>query len=252
MNKILEKVKETYKRANKERRLAMAKKYGFNTTEEFLAYLEGKEVTEVTSTVKPKIHIVNLLDNSGSMNGPKFRNAYEAICNEVEELKKVTDVEYTYSLYNFNRNDRPNKEIGNVPVNKVYIPDIEANTSTPLYDTINTLASDLLSNIDSDTKVLVKIFTDGQNNKGGNALLTSQNITEMEAKGITVTFVGTKEDVTYVIRTLGIEASNTLVHDNTDKGVKEAFDTTMRATTTYTKNVVEGKDVSKGFYKNLK
>ena len=48
---------------------------------------------------------------------------------------------------------------------------------------------------------------------------------------------------------LNIDKSNTLVHDNTGEGVKKAFDTTLKATRTYSKKVTKGEDVLTGFYK---
>jgi len=101
--------------------------------------------------------------------------------------------------------------------------------------------------------VLVKIFTDGENNwKRSLEANAIEAIKTLQQQGITVTFVGTKEDVSRIQRTFGIDESNTLVHDNTGKGVQEAFEKTRGATQAYTKNVVAGNDVSRGFYKNIK
>ena len=70
--------------------------------------------------------------------------------------------------------------------------------------------------------------------------------------GWTVTFVGTEEDVAFVQANLSIADSNTLVHDNSARGVKLSFESYMDNQTNYTKNVSKGIDVTTGFFKNIK
>ena len=68
---------------------------------------------------------------------------------------------------------------------------------------------------------------------------------------VTVTFIGTDFDVENVISRLGIDKSNTLSYDGTAKGLEASFDATIASRVEYSTNVVQGKDVSRGFYKNI-
>lgn len=271
MGKIEEQLLADFKKANKTRKESLAKKYGFDNAEQYLNYLENitypnrkKETIETVkkvvkgkkAKVKPTIHIVNLLDNSGSMSGKKFDNAYLGIKEEVKLLQVDTTANYTYTLFHFT--DIPpytgKATIDNVSIANVVLPKLNADTGTPLYDTIIEIRDLLIGKqYPVDTKVLVKIFTDGRDEHSKSYVKAAATaINEMKVNGITVTFVGTEEDVKFIIDKLNIDKSNTLVHDNTGEGVKAAFAVSNNATLNYTKNVVAGNDVSKGFYKNIK
>lgn len=76
-------------------------------------------------------------------------------------------------------------------------------------------------------------------------------IATCEARGFTITFIGTKNDTAYIVRHLNIDFSNTLVHDNTGEGVKMSFQTQATATTQYRKSLEKGEDVSRGFYSKV-
>jgi len=240
-------------RSNKERKLKLANEAGFSTVEGYKDFLvssiQGVEVVKPITTDKPKIHIVELLDNSGSMLGSKFDNAYEGIQNEIKKLKLISEVEYTYSLFNFEDIVTPNCILYNTPINSVTIPKIRCNTGTPLYATIEFIASYLLKE-STNEKILVKIFTDGRDEHSRDRKKGAiKSINEMQKAGITITFVGTEQDVRIITQELNIDSSNTLVHDNTARGVEKSFMTTMDATVAYTQSVVRGEDVLTGFYK---
>jgi uncharacterized protein YegL len=250
MDKIKEKLLEDFKKANKKRKITLANRYGFSTPEEYLASLEGKEV--IKPLVKPTIHNIVLLDNSGSMAGIKFNNAYKGIKEEIEMLKTNKEVDYIYTLFNFTHPSNPNLVINSLPISEVKLPVINANTGTPLYDTLLLIKETIVPNIKEDTKVLLKIFTDGKDEHSSSSVLQAASaIKLMQLAGVTVTFVGTERDVEYIISKLHIDASNTLVHDNTGEGVERAFMTSMAATVEYSKSVVKGEDVSVGFYKKI-
>lgn len=70
MDKIFEKLLDDFKRANKARKQTLAKRYGFDTPEEYLAYLEGtKTSTAKKKSPKTKVStdIVIAFDTTGSM-----------------------------------------------------------------------------------------------------------------------------------------------------------------------------------------
>ena len=198
----------------------------------------------VIPQVHTKLHKVVILDGSGSMQGDKYNNAelgvkqdYEACKKEFSDYLLVEFSNYNTSvLYDFTKPLKFKPSYG----------------GTALYDTIVQVFTTLL-NTPEDEKVLVQIFTDGEDlhsmpqSKGQAKKLIEQ----FNSKGWTVTFVGTKEDVEDIQMNLSVDATNTLVHDNTAKGVKMSFETYTIATSTFTKNVAEGKETTRGFFKDI-
>ena len=198
----------------------------------------------VIPQVHTKLHKVVILDGSGSMRGAKYNNAelgvkqdYEACKKEFSDYLLVEFSNYNTSvLYDFTKPLKFKPSYG----------------GTALYDTIVQVFTTLL-NTPEDEKVLVQIFTDGEDlhsmpqSKGQAKKLIEQ----FNSKGWTVTFVGTKEDVEDIQMNLSVDATNTLVHDNTAKGVKMSFETYTIATSTFTKNVAEGKETTRGFFKDI-
>lgn len=192
-----------------------------------------------------KMHKVVILDGSGSMQGEKYNNAelgvkqdYEACKNEFNDYLLVEFSNYNTSvLYNFTTPLKFKPSYG----------------GTALYDTIVQVFTMLL-NTPEDEKVLVQIFTDGEDlhSMPQSKQKAKQLIEQFNAKGWTVTFVGTKEDVEDIQMNLSIDSTNTLVHDNTAKGVKSSFETYTAATSLYTKAVKQGESVTRGFFKSIK
>jgi len=124
---------------------------------------------------------------------------------------------------------------------------------TALYSTIYNTLTGILSNTPTEDKVLIQIFTDGQDTDSSEYRIRAKEVIEQcNSKGWTVTFVGTESDVAFVQRNLSIADSNTLVHDNTAKGIKMSFESYMDNQTTYSKNVSRGEDVTTGFFKDIK
>ncbi len=191
-----------------------------------------------------KLHKVVLLDSSGSMEGSKYDNAKLGVLQDYDACKnEFTDylfVQFSNSSnavqYDFSKPLAFNPSFG----------------GTALYDAIVKVFKSLLSTPDNE-KVLVQIFTDGEDlhSNPWSKEEARQLIEKFNAKGWTVTFVGTESDVKDIQRNLSIDATNTLVHDNTAKGVKMSFESYRGAQSTFTKNVAEGKETSKGFFKNI-
>jgi len=201
---------------------------------------------EVSTPIKStKLHKVVILDGSGSMQGDKYNNAelgvkqdYEACKKEFNDYLLVEFSNYNTSvLYNFTTPLKFKPSYG----------------GTALYDTIVQVFTTLL-NTPEDEKVLVQIFTDGEDLHSipQSKQKAKQLIEQFNAKGWTVTFVGTEHDVAFVQANLSIDSTNTLVHDNTAKGVKSSFETYTAATSLYTKAVKQGESVTRGFFKSIK
>lgn len=251
---------------NKEYREQIAKRLGYTTdyvqnyvtgatnTFEKINFAKGiiqheltKDEKKVTAN-KPTIHEVVILDNSGSMYGDKFNNAYQGVKDEVEMLKADNSVNYKYSLFNFD-NSKPTLQINCQSIKLVGIKPMNTNNGTPLYDTIVAAYEHIKEKLVKDTKVLLKVITDGcdEHSKGGISIAKA-SITTLKSLGITTTFIGTKEDVAFIVKQLAIDVSNTLVHDNTSEGIKETFIKINAATKEYSKKIVAGEDVSTGFF----
>lgn len=192
-----------------------------------------------------KIHKVVILDSSGSMSGAKYDSARKGIELDYQACKNdgFTDyelVEFSSSmrtrLYRFNEDLNFNPWFG----------------GTALYSTIYASLTNTLKTIPAEDKVLIQIFTDGQDTDSGTYRTRAKEVIEQcNAKGWTVTFVGTAHDVAFVQANLSIADSNTLVHDNTGSGVAQSFETYRGATRSFTKNVAEGKETTRNFFKDI-
>lgn len=248
----------TFKKANKAARERMAKNAGYKSADAYRAHLEGKKTSEEPkqssskASKKPVIHIVNILDASDSMSGAKFNNALTGINGEFKELKKDTEVDYFGTFYTFSHSASIREIFFKKSVKDIQSVNLRPSGMTALYDAIGTVLTRVKGATKKGEKVLINIFTDGQenNSRTWNARLAQSLIEECQALGFTVTFVGTASDVSQMKVALSIADSNTLVHNNTGAGVEQAFKTRSAATKAYSAKVVKGEDVLTGFYKS--
>lgn len=268
------------KRYNKTARETKAKKEGFKDAVSFIAYLEGfinsglggdayfspkSKPTEIPENVgqgpavkqkeskqRPVIHVADVLDSSGSMSGSKHAAAIKGINLGVENLKKdVAEVDYTYTLCDFS-SDVVMKHITE-KLSKVSHFRSITRGATALYDAIGETITRIQDVAKPEDKVLVNIYTDGEENCSTkfNTAKISALIKELSKIGWTFTFIGTAGDVAFAQRNLKFDASNTLVHDNTGAGMEKAFTANNTARSTYSSKVSAGEDVSRGFYKDI-
>lgn len=263
MDKVKEKLLEDFKRANKDRKIKLANKFGFSTVEEYLNYLTGVtgivEETFKEEKVKPVIHNVVLLDATGSMSGGKYNVSKRGIEKELEWLKEQTEVIYTETVIEFiericnNGNIKRNIHSLLEQPSKVHLNFYEAKGGdTPLYQAVYELIDEVKSEIKPTDKVLLKVYTDGQDNSSGlYREKCVRKIAEVQKENFTVTFAGTKQDLKDIIRSLNLEESNCLEIENTEEGFNYAFNMSMGSTRCYTASVLKGEDVSKGFYKKM-
>lgn len=246
------------KKANKDRKVYMATKAGFKTVDEYKDFLSLEEPTAKNRCFEPNkketIHIVNIVDVSGSMR-TKIDKALEGINSEVNKLKQENSVDYNYTLVSFSYHTNIKTVIDNQPISKVE----EIKLKTDGYTALNQAVGETLTKLKEVTKnerVLVSIFTDGEENDSrgifrDNSTL-SKLIEDCKALGFTITFIGTKYDVDRVVRELKIDESNTLVHNNTSKGIADSFSMKFTATASYSEAVSRGvkqEDLLTGFYK---
>lgn len=276
MNSVFKKLLDDLKKANQVTKQKMAVKYGFKKVEDFEKYLTSEPASnpnppvpapttrkrgtkKVTTTVvttttstPPMLHNVHILDASGSMAGGKIKNAIHGINEEIEELKKNPDAEYTtQSIVDFSYSADIKFRTWKTPIKDAQPFNCGVRGSTALLEAIGVVLTKLLEEYKVDEKVLVKIFTDGGENDSAPEWKfgTVPNlIKECEAKGFVITFVGTSQDVTYAVNALHVKLSNTLVHDNSEAGVKASFKKSIGSTVKYRTAASRGTDTKEDFF----
>lgn len=213
---------------------------------------------------KAVVHNVHILDRSGSMKYGKYENAVLGINEELSLLKRDDSVEYLQTIVEFDTRGSWSAQQTRIEWRALAIPlkgygtfiGLGADGGTPLYETIAKVVEKMRTIAKSGEKVLLKIFTDGDENASGEGWSIAEGgakrlellIKEVEAIGFTVTFVGQEGDVKNMIKNVGLRSANTISHDNTARGVKMSFIKTAGATMTYAKKVAAGEDALDNFY----
>lgn len=258
---------KSFKQYNKEAREKKAIKEGFADATHYITYLESiitgtysgltpilppKSGTSKKPTSRPTIHIVDVLDASGSMSGGKFTAALKGINEGLSALLKDTAaVNYTHSLCDFSDDIR----IPFVKRNRGSFAYYESITrgSTSLFDAIGETIEQINVDLKSTDKVLINIYTDGQENSSRkyNRTQISSLIRDLSKVGWTFTFIGTAVDTKFATDNLNMDESNSLVYDGTAEGLAKSFVTNSLARSAYGAKVAAGEDVSLGFYKDI-
>lgn len=211
-----------------------------------------KPVVKVKVGVKPTIHVIDVLDSSGSMSGGKIAAAIKGVNHGIETIKNdKADVNYTYTLCDFS-----DDLIFRYTLSALKdVNNFRGGTrgSTALYDAIGRSVELVQPSVKDTDKVLVNIYTDGEENASRRfrANDIASLIEELSKVGWTFTFIGTQRDVDFAQKNLKFDMSNTLVHDNTSRGMASAFTTNSVSRAAYSSKVSAGEDVSKGFYKDI-
>ena len=269
---------KSIKQYNKTDREVKAKKEGFESSARFILFLENQislgfgdmeylkpnlalgnppakattKKPKITVAYRPVIHVVDVIDKSGSMAGGKDSAAVKGINMGVEMLKKDTaEVDYTYTLCDFS--DTIIFRNSMVSLDEAKPLKTGTRGSTSLYDAIGDSIQKIRGSKGENDKVLVNVYTDGQENSSSryNAKEISQLIEELSSQGWTFTFIGTVGDVQYAQRNLKFHDSNTLTHDNTAESMSRGMQVNSVARSAYSTKVAAGEDASQGFYKNI-
>jgi uncharacterized protein YegL len=267
MSKTKDELLLDYRKSNKVRRAKIVAKSGHTTEAEYLDYLMqpdnvsgSKAAAALFKHNKPQIptiHNVYIIDVSASMGGGKLTSAIQGVNTEIAQLKTDTTVNYTQTIVEFSGHAHIRTHMYKVPIKDCGIFGTRTISATALNQAVGETLTKLKKDIQNpDDKVLVKIFTDGQENDSQGEFRSygalKALIDECEGLGFTIAFVGTQRDVDHVVQHMNISASNTLSHDNTAYGVQEAFRSSAGATMLYSKNVKAKKSVTRGFFKDLK
>lgn len=249
--KTYEQILKDFIKSNKQRRAIIVADKGFDNETQYKEYLVSLikgEIVEPKTSLKPTIHLVDLLDSSGSMNGGKYDNATRGITEGLQEFRKETQVNYTYSLVEFVQTGKiiEHQYVGSLNLNPSFYGAVGSNT--PLYSTLFTTLVKLQGIVPQGEKVLVKVYTDGGNNTAYEYTNQARNLINQLKDNYTITLVGPANEVKQAIRELGLDESNTLAVENNARGFETAFKMSRGATMAYTASVVKGEDVSVGFY----
>jgi hypothetical protein len=243
MDKIKEKLLRDFKKASKDRKEKLAIKFGFKTSSDYLAYLEGlyEEGKEISKT-PVVIHNVTLLDATGSMRGSKYNNSKKGILKELSEFVSTEDYAVNHRVFEFIDSKKGIKEY------KEGFFYGAAGHDTPLWWATMQII-DKFKDIPKEEKILIKVYTDGANNAMNFHRENCSNlIKKVQSENFTVTFVGTKRDLNDIVRALDLDSTNTLEISDDGEGFEKAFELALEATARYASKAAKGEDVSTGFY----
>lgn len=245
------------KKMNKTAREGFAKRNGFSSSIDYIEHLKGNP-TKSTSDIKvkkalPVVHVVDILDVSGSMSGSKISSALSGVNEGIKALIKETKVDYTYSLVAFSSWNDIRKIVTFQKPSTVGKISLKTRDLTALYDAIGSTLKAVKAAKNDKDKVLINIYTDGGENdsKVYDKQETSKLIEKYAKLGFTVTFIGTVQDTETAIKDLKIKKSNTLSYDGTADGLSKTMTATNNMRAVYASAVSNGEDVSIGFYKNF-
>jgi Mg-chelatase subunit ChlD len=209
----------------------------------------------VSNAPKSRIHNVFIIDASGSMSGHKYVNAIAGVNELLKSIVNDTDTDNNAMIVEF-EGSRIKTRLNLLESIPAKYEGMGTGGMTPLNqaigETLETVYRTRKNNYSENDKVLVNIFTDGDENSSrgrfADSSVLGKYIKQLENEGFTITFVGTKNEVAYAINTLSMDASNTLVHDNTAADISRSFNATVMSRQMYSKSVSKGEDVKKSFY----
>lgn len=266
MSKTNEELVKQFKKANKVYKLKLASRLGVSMEEYIKNIMAPKSIPiaapktskkrikvpttkqKVDFIIPPTIHIVDILDASGSMEGGKYDNSKKGILAGIKDLKG----DYTYTLVEFIDSRRTNNVCFMEPAPSWVNFYGALGNDTPLYKVVYETLVKLNKAVSRKDKVLVKIYTDGLNNTFYEYTEKAKlAIAELQERGFTITFVATDRDLGSITKDLRLESTNTLAVANSAEGFDRAFARSRAATVSYMSAVSKGEDVSKGFYKKV-
>jgi len=257
----------TYEEFNKlsgEVKRRLAKAAGYITTAAYMSKLRSKfgigyskivDTVSVSNTKINDIWNIYILDESSSMR-LKAASMFDGVRGSIYELKeyakttnnniKVGISSFSNRIESFNINSV--ESVNTVNFTRTTIK----GGATALNDAIGNVLN-ALENKPADTKVVVQIFTDGDENSSRtyDSIHIAEMIDKAEANNITVTFMGTAHDVNIATNLYSLREGNTVVHDNTSRGISNTFKMSARATVDFSKSISNEEDVKTSFYSKV-
>lgn len=261
------------KQSNKVAREKRAKLRGYASSELYLkalqAIVDGKVESPSSSKSTPKakktsktgketkILVIDVIDTSGSMGSNKYVNSRISAANtginqgliSLREDEAKLGVTYNHILVEFDTT----VTVGELQsVQSVKPINLNGNGGTALNDAIIKAINVASVSKAKDEKALINIYTDGDENSSRHSKFDAQKaIRSAEKFNVVVTFIGTDYDTKTAIQNYGLHQSNTLVYDGTAKGMSMSMQETSSARSAFSKKIVDGEDVSTGFYKKI-
>lgn len=187
-----------------------------------------------------------------SHSGSKISNAVQGINEAVKNLgaeEEALGVIYKHIFIHFD-----NAIIVSGVRNIAEVPhlSVDGRGGTALNDAIIKAVDTAIESKEKGEKALINIYTDGGENASRSTKeAANKAIKAGEKQDVVVTFIGTKYDTATAIQNYGIHASNTTVYDGTANGMFMSMQETSSARSAFSKKVVDGEDVSTGFYKKI-
>ena len=221
----------------------------------------GKTSVSNTVTITPpqtkkRVHNVFIIDASGSMAyGGRYTTAISGVNELLKSISEDHFTDNTVTVVEF-EGTRVQKILFMVTDLPKHYKEMGTGGQTPLNQAIGETCEAVLekrnSSFSKEDKVLVNIFTDGEENnsrgKYADKDVLSAYLKSLELDGFTITFQGTQSEVNYAIKTLHMNASNTSVHDNSLQSIQRSFASTISSRVNYSKSVSRGEEVTANFY----
>lgn len=203
---------------------------------------------KIITTGDSTINLVYILDISSSMNEAGRIDA--AKLSIKEELKvEEKGIKYLYSLVTFSyassiktrfwKTSNKNSILSEVN-------DVDAAGMTALNKAVVDTVNRVIESSTDGQKYIVSILTDGGENNSGShyrSILVKETIQRAEKLGITINFIGQKEDTDYAVQNYGISFNNTMSYDGSGADMLVATSMRTEAIRRYSKSVASGQQV---------
>lgn len=206
--------------------------------------------------VKGNILNVFLLDDTGSMSSKVSATieGFNSVLNDAEKAVKDTGVNSTEVLALFGEYNHFHVRSKVEPLTGItYRP---ARGSTALWwavcEAIN-LTEQKLRNEPVGTKVILTIFTDGENNSMYEYEARARNLVlDKQKQDWVINFIGagSRDQILQASGSIGIFANNTLNYANTSVGTRGAFASMSKSRSSFSSKVATNTATADGFFAN--
>jgi uncharacterized protein YegL len=187
-----------------------------------------------------KTHVALVLDQSGSM-GTTLVETISGFNEQLDTLREMRSVDHeigvTFTVFGTKVTthfvDKPIEEVRNIS-EETYQP----KGWTALYDAVGTTIIALEDTVDSDPEdaYLVMVFSDGKENQSKEYTSDSLASVINRLKGTgkwTFTYLGSNQDLSKVVETLGVSVGNVCNYSSDSAGTLTAYAAQSRATKRY-------------------
>lgn len=198
-----------------------------------------------------KVLVAHLLDCSGSMYQYNGRNLGRKIDVAINSIRKENDeikVDYVGYVPFSTTVSRIHERWEDWKTN-IQFATLNGGV-TALNDAIVYTLSKLLREYKDDYKILLKIYTDGEENRSSSSIEDARTMIQAgKDAGMSISFIGTEKDVQTAINLYKIDESNTQVlESNTAEGFAKAMTRSYGATMSMVSTAQSGGDITRGFY----